>query len=53
VTRGEYLVHAQMCGLCHTQINAAGIYRGDDSRPPLLLALRDWLRELGYAEMRN
>ncbi len=29
VTRGEYLVHAQMCGLCHTQINRTGIYRDD------------------------
>ncbi len=29
-TRGEYLVHAEMCGLCHTQINRTGIYRGDD-----------------------
>jgi len=29
-TRGEYLVHAQMCGLCHTPINPTGIYRGDD-----------------------
>jgi len=28
--RGEYLVHAEMCGLCHTMINATGIYRGDD-----------------------
>ena len=28
--RGEYLVHAEMCGLCHTQINPTGIYRGDD-----------------------
>jgi mono/diheme cytochrome c family protein len=27
--RGEYLVHAEMCGLCHTQINRTGIYRGD------------------------
>ena len=27
--RGEYLVHAQMCGLCHTQINRTGIYRDD------------------------
>jgi mono/diheme cytochrome c family protein len=27
--RGEYLVHAEMCGLCHTQINATGIYRDD------------------------
>ena len=24
--RGEYLVHAEMCGLCHTQINHTGIY---------------------------
>jgi mono/diheme cytochrome c family protein len=30
IRRGEYLVHAQMCGLCHTQINRTGIYRGDD-----------------------
>jgi mono/diheme cytochrome c family protein len=28
--RGEYLVRAEMCGLCHTQINRTGIYRGDD-----------------------
>jgi mono/diheme cytochrome c family protein len=27
--RGEYLVHAEMCGLCHTQINRTGIYRDD------------------------
>jgi len=30
VARGRYLVHAEMCGLCHTQINRTGIYRGDD-----------------------
>jgi len=30
VIRGRYLVHAEMCGLCHTQINPTGIYRGDD-----------------------
>ncbi len=30
VMRGRYLVHAQMCGLCHTPINRTGIYRGDD-----------------------
>ena len=29
--RGEYLVRAEMCGLCHTQINETGIYRGDDA----------------------
>jgi mono/diheme cytochrome c family protein len=29
--RGRYLVHAQICGLCHTQIDASGIYRADDS----------------------
>lgn len=29
--RGEYLVRAQMCGLCHTQINPTGIYRADDA----------------------
>ena len=28
--RGEYLVHAQVCGLCHTMIDASGIYRADD-----------------------
>jgi mono/diheme cytochrome c family protein len=28
--RGEYLVHADMCGLCHTPINRTGIYRADD-----------------------
>lgn len=28
--RGEYLVHAEMCGLCHTIINRTGIYRADD-----------------------
>jgi len=27
--RGAYLIHAEMCGLCHTQINATGIYRDD------------------------
>jgi mono/diheme cytochrome c family protein len=27
--RGEYLVHAEMCGLCHTQTNRTGIYRAD------------------------
>jgi mono/diheme cytochrome c family protein len=31
VKRGEYLIHAQMCGLCHTTINRTGIYRGDDA----------------------
>src|SRR6266700_2765551 len=30
VRRGEYLVRAEMCGLCHTTINRTGIYRGDD-----------------------
>ena len=30
VQRGEYLVHAEMCGLCHTPINRTGIYRADD-----------------------
>jgi mono/diheme cytochrome c family protein len=27
VRRGDYLVHFEMCGLCHTQINETGIYR--------------------------
>ncbi len=30
IKRGRYLVHAEMCGLCHTQISKTGIYRGDD-----------------------
>lgn len=30
VRRGEYLVHAEMCGLCHTQVNAEMIYSGND-----------------------
>src|SRR5205809_446145 len=30
VQRGEYLVHAEMCGLCHTAIIRTGIYRADD-----------------------
>jgi len=29
VKRGEYLVHAEMCGLCHTQVNEDMIYSGD------------------------
>ncbi len=28
--RGAYLVHAEICGLCHTMINRTGIYRADD-----------------------
>jgi len=31
VRRGDYLVHVEMCGLCHTQINHTGIYRDDDA----------------------
>jgi mono/diheme cytochrome c family protein len=27
VRRGDYLAHASMCGLCHTQIDPTGIYR--------------------------
>jgi len=27
--RGEYLTHASMCGICHTEVNRMGIYRGD------------------------
>lgn len=27
--RGRYLVHAEMCGLCHTEVNPKGIYRED------------------------
>ena len=30
VKRGEYLVHAEMCGLCHTQVSADLRYSGDD-----------------------
>ncbi len=29
VKRGEYLVHAEMCGLCHTQATRGGIYRDE------------------------
>jgi len=29
VTRGRYLVHAEMCGLCHTEVDPGGIYRDD------------------------
>lgn len=29
VQRGKYLVHAGMCGLCHTPVDAAGIYLAD------------------------
>ncbi len=29
VRRGEYLAHAEMCGLCHTQVNSEMIYSGD------------------------
>lgn len=28
--RGRYLVHAEMCSLCHTQTDRTGIYRVDD-----------------------
>ena len=28
--RGRYILHSQMCGICHTQTNSIGIYRGDD-----------------------
>jgi mono/diheme cytochrome c family protein len=31
LTRGDYLVHAMMCGLCHNEINRTGIYRTDDA----------------------
>jgi mono/diheme cytochrome c family protein len=31
VKRGEYLIHAEMCGLCHTAIDRTGIYRADDA----------------------
>jgi mono/diheme cytochrome c family protein len=30
LARGDYLVHSEMCGLCHTMIDRSGIYRGDD-----------------------
>jgi mono/diheme cytochrome c family protein len=30
LARGDYLVHSEMCGLCHTLIDRTGIYRGDD-----------------------
>jgi hypothetical protein len=30
LTRGEYIVHAEMCGLCPHADQSHGIYRGDD-----------------------
>ena len=33
VRRDDYLVHLEMCGLCHTQINETGSER-DDRRDP-------------------
>lgn len=31
VKRGEYIIHYEMCGLCHTQVNpGSAIYRADD-----------------------
>jgi mono/diheme cytochrome c family protein len=29
--RGEYIVHTEICGLCHTTIDRTGIYRADDA----------------------
>ncbi len=29
VARGRYLVRAEMCGLCHTEVDGGGIYRED------------------------
>jgi mono/diheme cytochrome c family protein len=29
IARGRYLVHAEMCGLCHTEVDSGGIYRED------------------------
>ncbi|HNB50617.1 MAG TPA: c-type cytochrome [Anaerolineales bacterium] len=29
-TRGEYLTHLEMCGLCHTQVSANMIYSADE-----------------------
>lgn len=29
VARGRYLVHAGMCGLCHTEVSTQGIYRDE------------------------
>ncbi len=31
LARGDYLVHAMMCGLCHNQVDKTGIYRTDDA----------------------
>jgi len=30
IKRGDYIVHTEMCGLCHTQVNRDLIYSGDD-----------------------
>ena len=51
VRRGEYLVRAEMCGLCHTTINRTGIYRGDDFY--LAGGMRVGLYPHGYYVSRN
>jgi cytochrome c oxidase cbb3-type subunit 2 len=51
VARGEYLVHAEMCGLCHTIINRTGIYRADDFY--LAGGMRVGLYPHGYYVSRN
>jgi mono/diheme cytochrome c family protein len=51
VARGEYLVHAEMCSLCHTIINRTGIYRADDFY--LAGGMRVGLYPHGYYVSRN
>src|SRR5712692_3535137 len=51
VARGEYLVHAEMCGLCHTIINRTGIYSADDMY--LAGGMRVGLYPHGYYVTRN
>ncbi len=29
IRRGRYLVHAEMCGLCHSEVDSGGVYRDD------------------------
>ncbi len=49
--RGEYVVHAAMCGLCHTPINRTGIYRADDFY--LGGGMRVWAYPHGVLVSRN
>jgi mono/diheme cytochrome c family protein len=49
-TRGAYLVHFEMCGLCHTQIEPSGIY---DEQHYLAGGMRVGLYPHGFHITRN